>query len=59
MHSFSERSLAGPADHGAVGERVREREAQLDDVRATFDGGLDELGRAPATHQVDDERLHA
>ncbi len=45
------------ADHRPVGERVGEREADLDDVRSTLDGGLGELRRTRARHQVDDERL--
>ena len=42
---------------GPVGERVGEREADLDDVGAAGDGGLGEGGRLGAGHQVDDERL--
>ncbi len=57
-HPVGQRPLGGPADHRPVGERVRERKAELDDVGAAGDRGLGELGRVPPGHQVDDERLH-
>ena len=44
-HSARERPLGGAADDRPVGERVREREADLDQVGASVDRGLRELGR--------------
>ena len=40
-----ERALAGAADDRAVGERVGEREAELEQVGAAFDGRLGERRR--------------
>ena len=57
-HSRGEGSLGGTADHGAVRERIREREAELDDVRSSVHGCRRELRRLGARHQVDDEVLH-
>ena len=56
-HPGRERLLGGRADHRAVGERVGEGEADLDDVGAACDGGRGEGGRLGAGHQVDDEGL--
>ena len=56
-HPRSERLLGGGTDHRAVGERVGEREADLDDVGATRDGGRGEGRGVLAGHEVDDERL--
>ncbi len=41
-HPRGERPLAGPADHRPVGERIGEREAELDDVCSRLDGRLRE-----------------
>src|SRR5207247_10143153 len=57
-HSLGEGALRSAADHGPVGEGIREREADLDEIGAVLDGCRCELGSRPARHQVDDERLH-
>ena len=56
-HALRERLLGGAADHRAVGERVGEREAELDEVGAALDGRLGQLRRLRPGHQVDRERL--
>ena len=45
-HPARERALGRAPDHRPLRERVREREAELDDVGASLDGGA---GRAPAS----------
>ena len=45
-HPARERPLGGAPDHRPVGERVGEREAELDDVGAALHRGL---ARAPAS----------
>ena len=47
----------GAPDHRPLGERVGEREAELDDVGAALDRGARELRRLGLGHQVDDELL--
>ena len=56
-HPARERALAGAADHRPVGERIGERKAELDDVRAALDRRPRELRRLRLGHQVDDERF--
>jgi hypothetical protein len=58
-HPAGECPLRRPPDDGPIGERVGEREAELDDIGAALDGRLGELGRVPSGHQVDDEGLHS
>ena len=52
--SASARSAAAP-DHRPVGERVGERETELDQVCAALDRGPCERRRLPPAHQVDRE----
>ena len=47
-HPLREGALGGAADHGPVGERVGEREAELDMSAPAFDRRLGELGRLRA-----------
>ena len=56
-HPGGERLLGCAADHRAVGERVGEREADLDEVGAARLRRSGEVGRVGAGHQVDDEPL--
>src|SRR5437667_177351 len=58
-HPERERPLRRAANYGPVGEGVREREAELDEIRSTFDRRRGELGRLRPGHEVDDELLHA
>ena len=56
-HPLRERPLGGSPDHGAVGERVGEGEAELDEVGAALHRRLGQLRRVRAAHQVDREGL--
>ena len=56
-HAARERALGRAPDHRALRERVREREAELDDVGAALDRGRRELRRLRLRNEVDDERL--
>ena len=56
-HPATESALGGPLDHGAVGERIGEREAELDHIRTGVDGGGSERGRLGLADEVDDERF--
>src|SRR5262249_41160093 len=58
-HAPGECALGSEADRGALRERVREREAELDQVGAAVDRGLGELRRLGLAHEIDRERLHA
>ena len=51
----AERALGGALDRRALGERVGERDAELDDVGAALDRGLGELRRLRLADEVDDE----
>ena len=49
LHPFRQRPLCGPPDDRAVGERIREGKADLDDVGASLHGGPASAGvSAPA-----------
>ena len=52
-------AFGGALDHGAVGEWITERHAELDDVRASVDGGDGHVTRGGevgiARGEVDDE----
>ena len=56
-HAGGERFLGRGADDRPVCERIRERKADLDDVRAARDRGLGQGRSLGPGHQVDDERL--
>ena len=54
-HAAREGALGGALDRRALGERVGERDAELDDVGAALDRGLGELRRLRLADEVDDE----
>ena len=54
--SALQRALRGGLDYGAVGDRIGERHAELDGVRARLGEGKDDVGRgAVAARDVGDE----
>ena len=57
-HALRQRALGGAANDGTVRERIGEREPQLDEIGASFDGGFGELRCLRTAHEVDRERFH-
>src|SRR6185312_2377103 len=57
-HPLRPCALAGEPDHRPVGERVREREAELEEGGAPGHRGGGELRRLLPGHQVDGQALH-
>jgi hypothetical protein len=58
-HPVRQCLLRGTPDHRAVGERIGEGKADLDDVGAASHGRLGQRGRLPPGHEIHDERLPA